>query len=50
MRNLGGSVVEYLCLAQVVIPGWGPGTEFPIRLPAGKPASPLPMSLPLCLS
>ena len=46
--HLGGSVVEHLPLAQVVIPG--PGIKSHFGLPVGKLPSlflPLPMSLPL---
>ena len=47
--HLGGSVVEPLPLAQVVIPGVL-GIKSCIRLPTGSLLLPLPMSLPLCLS
>ena len=46
---LGGSVVGHLPLAQVVIPGQGPGIESRIGLPMGTLLLPLPMSLPLSL-
>ena len=50
MGRLGGSVVERLPLAQVVI--WGSQIESLIRLPAEGLLLPLPISLPLtlCLS
>ena len=43
--HLGGSVVECLPSAQVVIPG--PGIQFYIGLPAASLPLPLPISLPL---
>ena len=48
--RLGGSVVEHLPLAQVVI--LGSSDRVCIRLPAGSLLLPLPVSLPLslCLS
>ena len=47
-RCLGGIVVEHLPLAQVVILGsWD---QVPHQAPHREPASPLPMSLPLCVS
>ena len=49
MGHLGGSVVERLPLAQVMIPGsWDRVPH--IRLSAGSLLLPLPMSLPLCVS
>ena len=45
--QLGGSMVEHLPLAQVMIPG--PGMESRIKFPAGILLLPLPMSLPLSL-
>ena len=45
---LGGSAVEHLSLAQVVIPG--SGTESTIGLPAWSLLLPLPVSPPLPLS
>ena len=45
MGNLGGSVVEHLSSAQVMI--LGPGIESHIGLPTGSLLLPLPMSLPL---
>ena len=48
LGHLGGSVVEHLPLAQVII--LGPGIESLIRLPAGSLLLPLPMCLPLCVS
>ena len=47
LGHLGGSVVELLPLAQVMI--WGPGIEFHIQVPIGNLLLPLPMSLPLSL-
>ena len=44
---LSGSGVEYLPLAQGVIPG--PRIEFCIGLPVGALLLPLPVSLPLSL-
>ena len=45
--HLGGSVVECLPLAQVVIPGsWD---RVPLGLPTGSLLFPLPVSLPLSL-
>ena len=46
--DLGGSVVEHLPSAQVVILGsWDPGLG---RLPTGSLVLPLSMSLPLCVA
>ena len=45
--HLGGSVVEHLPLAEVVI--LGPGIKSHIGLPRREPASPLPVALPLCV-
>ena len=47
MRLLGGSVVECLPSAQVVVPG--PGIQSLIGLPLGRLLLPLPLSLSLCL-
>ena len=49
-ERLGGSEVEHLLLAQIVIPG--PVIKSHIRFPTGSLLLPLPMSLPLslCLS
>ena len=46
-RLWGGSVVEHLPLAQVMI--LGPGIESHIRLPEGTLLLLLPLSLPLCV-
>ena len=46
--RLGGSVVEHLPLAQVMIPGFWDAVI--IWLPAGSLLLPLPMSLPLSMS
>ena len=46
--HLGGSMVERLLLAQVVIPS--PRIESRIGLPAWSLLRPLPVSLPLSLS
>ena len=46
--HLGGSVVERVPLAQVVVPG--PGIQSHIRLPAGSLLLPLLFPLPLCVS
>ena len=49
LRDLGGSVVEHLSSAQVVI--LGPGIESCIRLPTEKPTSPsIYVSASLCVS
>ena len=48
LRHLGGSVIEHLPSAQVMIPGsWD---RVPWQAPSGEPASPLPISLPLWVS